>query len=143
MSLLRWLRERQRAAPQDRRALGAAGEEAAAQHLRRQGYRIVARNYRCPLGEIDLVATRGPWQVFVEVKTRTSDRFGSPQESVTRAKGRKLAALAEHYRNTHPGESRPKWRIDVIAVDARPGERPRVLAHIESAVEEPEDGRDY
>ncbi len=123
-----------------RKATGAAGEAAAADHLLRQGFTIVERNYQCSLGEIDIVARRGPWQVFVEVKTRTGERYGPPQESVTAAKARKLAALAEYYRRTHRGNP-PEWRIDVIAVDAR-GE-PRVLEHLENAVADESGGRGY
>ena len=66
-----------------RRQLGDHGEDLAAAALKKQGYKILERNYVTPLGEIDLIARQGKTVVFVEVKTRKSDRFGSPQEAVT------------------------------------------------------------
>jgi putative endonuclease len=65
---------------------GRKSEEAAARFLEQAGYRVVARNWRHPLGEIDLIAYDGPTLVFIEVKARRSDRFGTAQEAVTRRK---------------------------------------------------------
>ncbi len=105
----------------DRRgALGRAGEEAAALHLEAEGMQVLERNYRCPLGEIDLVATDGRCLVIVEVKTRSGTRFGRPAEAVTPAKQARLRRLACHYL----GERRPeprRVRFDVIEVLGRPG----------------------
>jgi len=67
-------------------ALGRSGEERVADWYLGHGYEVVARNWRCPGGELDIVVARGRMVVFCEVKTRTSDRFGTPLESVTRAK---------------------------------------------------------
>src|SRR5947209_7314149 len=69
--------------------IGRRGEEAAAEQLKAAGYRILARNYRCPSGEIDLVAEERGVLVFVEVKTRSSAAYGSPRDAVTPAKRRK------------------------------------------------------
>ncbi|HNV86420.1 MAG TPA: YraN family protein [Candidatus Omnitrophota bacterium] len=77
--------------------LGARGEEFAAEYLRKLKYRILEKNYRCSLGEIDLVCRQGKRIVFVEVKTRTSSDFGMPEEAVTEAKKRKIFRLAEWY----------------------------------------------
>jgi len=81
----------------DRRALGAAGEDATAEAYVRRGFRVLARNWRCPIGEIDLVLERGGLLVFCEVKTRTGSAFGGGYEAVTWAKRRTLRRLAEAY----------------------------------------------
>jgi len=77
--------------------LGQIGEEAAVTFLKQQGYQIVEQNFRNQLGEIDIVAYEGDTICFVEVKTRRSDIFGSPFESVTPAKQRKIAQVALSY----------------------------------------------
>lgn len=77
--------------------LGDRGEELAARFLRGNGYRILARNYRCPRGEIDIIARDGETVVFVEIKGRSTRRFGSPLDAVTPAKRRRLAVTAHHY----------------------------------------------
>jgi putative endonuclease len=77
--------------------LGAQGEVLAARWYAARGYTIVARNWRCPDGELDLVAARPGELVFCEVKTRTSNRFGSPAEAVTPAKQRRLRRLAARF----------------------------------------------
>ncbi len=98
-----------------RQALGAFGERYAAAYLARVGYRIVARNVRLPSGEIDIVAEDGDTLAFVEVRTRRGDRFGSPEESVTRAKAQRLIDLGHQYLQAHDTASRA-WRIDVLAL---------------------------
>jgi putative endonuclease len=80
-----------------RSALGADGERAAAEFLEGRGYRILARNYRTRLGEIDLIAQEGPVLVFVEVKARVGERFGGPAAAVTPAKQLRIARLAQQY----------------------------------------------
>jgi putative endonuclease len=80
-----------------RKELGQAGEEMAAAALKKQGYKVLERNYVTPLGEIDLIARQGKTVVIVEVKTRKSTRFGSPQEAVSAAKQDKLRRLADYY----------------------------------------------
>ena len=77
--------------------LGASGEEAAAAWYVARGYTIVAHNWRCAEGELDLVVARPGELVFCEVKTRTSDRFGLPAEAVTLAKQRRLRTLATRF----------------------------------------------
>jgi putative endonuclease len=76
------------------RRYGLRGEALAAEWYAAQGYRVVARNWRCREGELDLVAVRGREVVFCEVKARSSDRFGLPAEAVTPAKRRRLRRLA-------------------------------------------------
>ncbi len=121
-----------------RRATGARGEGVAVEYLRRQGYRISGANWRCRTGEIDLIAEDGPTLVFVEVRTRRSTIAGTPEESVTRAKQRRLVALAETYLLGQEAAGRPwsgAWRIDVVAIrlDARGGVLE--LNHLINAVE--------
>jgi putative endonuclease len=98
-----------------RKALGRLGEELAAQALAARGYRIRERNWRCPDGELDIVAEDGDVLAFVEVKTRRGREFGTPEEAVTPAKQAKLVELAATYvqESDWPGD----WRIDVAAVE--------------------------
>jgi len=118
-----------------RRTLGKLGESLAARELERRGYRIVARNWRCPIGEIDLVAEKDGALIFVEVRTRRGSERGTPQESVTPAKQAKLIELAQTYCQQTQGDDRD-WRIDVVAVEMSPrGELLRIDV-IENAVEE-------
>lgn len=95
--------------------LGARGEALAEQHLKQAGYRIVARNYRCRFGEIDLVAEEGGNLVFVEVKTRRSGVFGHPLEAVDRHKRGQLSRAARRYLEEN-GASERFCRFDVVAV---------------------------
>jgi len=99
-----------------RRALGARGESAAAEHLVRRGFRILERNVRCGRGEIDMVAVDGAVVVFVEVKSNRGRRFGAPEEMVTPAKQRQLTRLATWYLQRRRWLGRPA-RFDVVAVD--------------------------
>ena len=98
-----------------RRQLGDAGEDLAAAALKKQGYKILERNYVCPLGEIDLIARQGKTYVFIEVKTRKNDRFGAPQEAVNSTKQRKLRLLADYYlKQKRLGEV--DLRFDVVGI---------------------------
>ena len=95
--------------------LGQIGEEAAVSFLERQGYKIVEQNFRNTLGEIDIIAYDGDTICFIEVKTRNSDIFGSPFDSVPVAKQRKIARVALSYLK-FKGKYDEKARFDVIAV---------------------------
>jgi putative endonuclease len=96
--------------------LGQRGEEIAVRYLRQQGYAILARNWRCPAGEIDIVAREGETLVFVEVRTRRGDRFGTPEASITPAKQAKLVEVAQTYLQEANLED-VAWRIDVVAIE--------------------------
>jgi putative endonuclease len=98
-----------------RRDLGDRGERAAEEFLRRQRYTIVARNYQCPVGEIDLVALDGSTIVFVEVKVRTHGAAGSPLEAVGPRKQRQIARVARYYLSTHRLHDRDA-RFDVVGI---------------------------
>lgn len=101
---------------QARRSLGAAGEDIAARWYQAAGYEVLARNWRCRDGELDLVVRRARELVVCEVKARSSDRFGAPAEAVTAAKQRRLRLLAARYL----GEAAPfrpaSIRFDVATV---------------------------
>ncbi len=99
-----------------RQRLGRWGEGVAATHLEAHGYVIVARNWRCAAGEIDLVARDGETLVFVEVKTRRGRDFGAPEEALTPRKAQKLLQLGEQYCYVHTLED-VNWRIDLVAVE--------------------------
>lgn len=94
---------------------GRSGEAEAAGALEGAGYRILARNYRCPFGEVDVVAEEGDVLVFVEVKTRSSLSYGLPRDAITAAKRRKLARTASHYLMEHVATDRA-YRVDVVEV---------------------------
>jgi putative endonuclease len=98
-----------------RRILCQLGEDAAADHLLAHGYRLRDRNFRCPLGEIDLVMEEADDLVFVEVKTRSNFAFGLPHESVSWAKQRKLGRTALWYCHQHDLGDRG-YRFDVVEV---------------------------
>lgn len=108
--------------------LGRCGEDIAAEHLERQGYRILERNWRCARGEIDIVASRGNQLVFVEVKTRSSLDFGHPLESITLVKLSRLRSLALSWCASHPQVS-GVIRIDAVAVIA-PRDAPYQVEHL-------------
>ena len=116
-----------------RKRLGDAGEEMAARELTRRGYTVRERNWRCPEGELDLVAEQDGALVFVEVRTRRGDRFGTPEESITPVKRAHLIASAQAYLQAHSLDC--DWRIDVIAIEmSSRGELLRVDV-IENAIE--------
>lgn len=116
-----------------RRALGRLGERLAADYLSQHGYSIREMNYRCPIGEVDIVATEGDYLVFVEVRTRRGRGMGLPEESITLAKQAKLVTVAQAYLQGH-GELATDWRIDVVAVELTPGRKLRRIELIKNAV---------
>lgn len=105
--------------PGRRSSLGRAGEEAAVRVYERLGFRVVARNWRCAIGELDLVAERDGLLVFCEVKTRSGAAFGGGYEAVTWTKQRKLRQLADVFLSSQrPAHSRV--RFDVASVSTGP-----------------------
>jgi len=110
--------------------LGALGEDAAVELLRRTGYRIVARNHRCRQGEVDIVAEKGEVLAFVEVRTRASAAFGGPEETVNWRKRRRVIAAARDFLSRRRGPARAV-RFDVIAVVDGP--QGPSLTHFENA----------
>jgi putative endonuclease len=126
-----------------RRQLGDSGEALAVQRLEAAGLTILIRNWRCPAGEIDIVAqepapdfTHGgvvvPWLVLVEVRTRRGDRFGTALQSLTPRKQSKLRELAGCYIQTHTWLG--PWRIDLVAIQMDRQGRLLAIDHIRHAV---------
>lgn len=116
--------------PRARRRTGVRGESFAYWFLRRQGYLVVARNYRAPhlRGEIDLIAWEGDVLAFVEVKTRTTSTGGPPEQAVTPDKQRVLREMARDYlARRRLGDV--AYRFDVLALEVRLGAPPRVRLH--------------
>ena len=105
----------------ERKRLGADGERAAERLLRTRGYTIVERNYRCALGEVDLIALHRGAVVFIEVKTLRRAGFGSPQDAVGGYKERQIARVAEHYLAARRIADRDV-RFDVVGVRLERGE---------------------
>ncbi len=95
--------------------LGARGEDIAVSYLKKLGYEIVERNFRCKLGEIDIVAYDGKTLVFIEVRTRRSKHFGSPISSVSYQKQKKLITLARFYLKKYCLFDRSA-RFDVVGI---------------------------
>ena len=114
-----------------RQRLGRRGERAAETLLRRAGMTVVARRYRRPFGEIDLVARQGRLIVFVEVKTRSGEAYGRPAEAVGGTKQRRMARVALDYLRRYGLLERP-CRFDVVEVISHPGE-PLRTRHIRDA----------
>lgn len=98
-----------------KKELGEKGEDIAVRYLKSRGYRIVARNYRVRLGEIDIIAEQGADLVFVEVKTRSDNSFGSPFESVTVQKQKQLSRVALEYLSRNGCQDRSA-RFDVVGI---------------------------
>jgi putative endonuclease len=115
----------------DRQHLGHLGEAAAERKLVAAGFRILERRYRKRIGEIDLIASHGELVVFVEVKTRRTDRSGTPGESVTATKRRRIGRVALFFLSERGWLDRPS-RFDVIEVYAT-AQRIRSIRHIPDA----------
>ena len=118
-----WLQSLFRPAP-ERDALGQRGENVAARYLRNSGYTIIVRNFRCNLGEIDIVAKDGKTLVFVEVKTRTVDD-PTPEDQVNTVKRHQLTKAAKLYL-TRYGVPQPPARFDVVAIIWPEGREPQI-----------------
>ena len=116
-----------------RKLFGQAGESAAEEYLRRKGYRILARNLRSPLGELDLVAEDGQVLVFVEVKARRTDAFGGAIHAVHHRKQEKLIQLAAQYLARHHIKDR-LCRFDVVLLQGSHATVPKI-EHIQNAFE--------
>lgn len=96
--------------------VGHAAEGVALDYLRSHGLRLVERNFRCKMGEIDLVMSQGNTLVFVEVRLRNNRRHLSGAESITRGKMRRLIKTAQYYLMTHPTNDELEFRFDVISM---------------------------
>jgi len=118
-----------------RRDTGILGEKLAKDFLEKQGYHILQTNYRCPEGEIDIIARHKDYLVFIEVRAKRSLEFGSPEESITQTKMERLITVAYHYQQDHDNLP-PLWRIDVVAIELDQKGKPLRIELIENAVSE-------
>ena len=117
----------------NRQELGRLGERLARDAIKKKGYRILETNFRCRSGEIDIVAQEKDCLVFVEVRTRSNLNFGSPEESITAIKKRRLVSSAFTYIETH--QDLPSlWRIDVVAIETNLEGKLERIEIIEDAV---------
>jgi putative endonuclease len=118
-----------------RRETGLTGERVACDFLEKNGYHIIETNYRCPGGEIDIIARQENTLVFIEVRTKKSLQFGSPEESITPVKMERLRNVAAHYGQNH--DNLPSlWRIDVVAIQMDRRDRVTRIEIIENAVDD-------
>ena len=118
-----------------RRDTGQRGENLAAGFLKERGYQILETNYRCPHGEIDIVAQHNDCLVFIEVRSKKSRNFGSPEESITPAKKEHLIDSAWHYQQAR-GNLPQMWRIDFVAVELNYANEVKRIELFENAVGE-------
>jgi len=118
-----------------RRETGILGEKLARDFLINRGYIIKDTNYHCREGEIDIIALDGDCLVFVEVRSKKSREYGSPEESITHSKKGKIIAAAYHYQQDHD-DLPSSWRIDFLAIELDKAGRPYRIDIIENAINE-------
>lgn len=114
-----------------RRSFGRRGEKTAAAYLKRRRYRVIARNYRCPCGEIDLIATLADLIVFVEIKTRAGVEAADPIEAVRESQWRRVGQAAKYFLNRGAVRDRP-CRFDLVTI-VWPAEGRPEIEHFEDA----------
>ncbi len=114
-----------------RKETGRRGEDLAASYLSRLGFEILERNYRCRWGEIDIICRRGNLMVFVEVRSKSSELFGTPEESISRTKVSRIRKTALEYLREKMAGKQFKMRFDLIAITFRDGQAN--VNHIEGA----------
>lgn len=112
--------------------VGRWGERVAAAYLERKGWTILAVNVRSPYGELDIIAWDEKMTVFVEVKARTSGGYGLPEEAITPVKREHMLRAIQAYWQQQAEE--PPWRVDVIAIQGKPGGKDVQIEHFENAI---------
>jgi len=128
-AIRRWMKGRSDGGS-DTLSLGAKGERAAEAYLKSRGIRVIARNYRCPAGELDLIGVDGETIVFYEVKSRRSDADADPEDNITPAKQRKLYSVARYWLKAR-GDPDAAYRFDALSVIIQDGKP--IVRHIEEA----------
>ena len=104
----------------EKKEIGQKGENLAVAYLQNLGYKVLERNYRCKLGEVDIIALDNDTLIFIEVRTRSSLDFGLPQESINRRKRHQISKVALEYMTRKKLKNTPA-RFDVVAVSLEPG----------------------
>ena len=118
-----------------RKTLGDMGEELAKAHLKKKGYKLIEANYRCHPGEIDIVARQNDCLVFVEVRTRSTLEYGTPEESLSHTKRQHMIKSAYHYLQNH--QKLPEnWRLDLVAVELDTDNKLKRIEILENILEE-------
>lgn len=118
-----------------RQDTGSLGEKLARDFLKKKGHKIVESNFHCRWGEIDIITKQKDFLVFVEVRARTNRNFGTPEESITSGKKRRVKTAALRY--LQQLDKPPKqWRIDVIVMEINEAGKAIRTEHIENAIEE-------
>lgn len=115
-----------------KRSLGQWGEEIGSNYLKDKGYAILGRNLRTPHGEIDILAEKDNALIFVEVKTRSSNRFGFPEFAVNPRKQAHMLSAAESYFQQHP-DCPETWQFDILAITCQEGS-PALIEHFENVI---------
>lgn len=118
--------------PDNRKTLGGMGEDLAVSFLSGKGYKIIERNFRTRAGELDIVCKKGGKIIFVEVKTRGSDRFGMPEEAITSQKKHKLEIMAYQYLQQKKLQS-CNFSVDGVFIEVRGGRYG--IRHLENILE--------
>jgi putative endonuclease len=118
-----------------RKDIGNMGERLALDFLKKKGFRILGTNYRCPRGEIDIIARQKDCLVFVEVRTKANLAFGCPEESITSTKKAHLKSTADHYLQNQT-KLPVSWRIDVLAIELDSENQLKRIELIENAIEQ-------
>ena len=127
-------RRKKPAVDRTRQYTGKLGERIAERFLISRGFTILHRNFRAPFGEIDLVAEKDGYTVFLEVKTRTSLRFGPPLCAITKTKQRHIIRNCQYYLKRY-GLSNKPCRIDAIAVTLDSSGKMQIIKHVKNAIE--------
>jgi len=117
-----------------RKEIGVIGEKLARGFIKKKGYRIRETNFRCRHGEIDIIAQKKDCLIFIEVRTKSGSAFGTPEESITATKKKKLVSTALAYIQSH-NELPAQWRIDFIAIEMNNNGKASRIDLIENAVE--------
>ena len=118
------------------RSLGAYGEQRAARYLHGEGYQILTRNWQVREGEIDIIAELDGEVVFVEVKTRRGDLFGSPEESITHKKRKRIIKASLSFLQETKNED-ANWRVDLVAIYCTPEMEVIKIEHYENVIKGP------
>ena len=116
-----------------RKTFGKWGERLAHDYLVQRGYTILELNYHTPYGELDLVALKDGMVIFVEVKTRSSKKYGLPEDAITRSKQAHLLDAATYFIQHHP-DLGGNWQVDVIAIERNSPNLPAHITHFENAI---------
>lgn len=116
-----------------RQYIGLHGEKIAGKYLSSRGFIALERNFKTPFGEIDLITRKGRWLVFVEIKTRISETFGTPLESIDKLKQQHILKNCQYYINRYNLQNEP-WRIDAIGIKLNKELDLEVLTYVKNAM---------